>query len=143
MSQITIEVLMEQAQVYASAWSLVGGVFDTGDQLAVAEEEKSQLEEMLEQFEGQIDKNAAAGQVQEIAEGLIAWHGQRIKNIDLILQAPKDTEIRLGSGDNPVIMSGERLSGFRAALIIVKDWLEPFPLSINRTGPSDDLDEDE
>lgn len=80
MSQITIEVLMEQAQVYASAWSLVGGVFDTGDQLAVAEEEKSQLEEMLEQF------------------------------------------------------------GFRAAVIIVKDWLVHQP---DRPDPTDDLDEDE
>jgi hypothetical protein len=34
---------MEQAQVYASAWSLVGGGFDDGSMLDLATEEKSIL----------------------------------------------------------------------------------------------------
>jgi hypothetical protein len=42
-----VEQIMEQAQVFASAWSLVGGPFDTGDGLERAEEEKERLRALL------------------------------------------------------------------------------------------------
>lgn len=32
--------IMEQAQVFASAWSMVGGPFDNGDQIDLAGDEK-------------------------------------------------------------------------------------------------------
>lgn len=43
----TAEQIMEQAQVFASAWALVGGPFDAGDQLEAAEFEKDVLAAML------------------------------------------------------------------------------------------------
>lgn len=43
----TAEQIMEQAQVFASAWALVGGPFDAGDQLAAAEFEKDLLAAMV------------------------------------------------------------------------------------------------
>lgn len=43
-----VEKLMEQAQIFASAWSLVGGQFDGGDQLEQAEEEKERLRDLVE-----------------------------------------------------------------------------------------------
>ena len=43
----TVEQIMEQAQVFASAWALVGGPFDAGDQLEAAELEKDMLAAML------------------------------------------------------------------------------------------------
>jgi ribosomal protein L12E/L44/L45/RPP1/RPP2 len=42
-----IEEIMEQAQVFASAWSLVGGVFDHGDALETAEQEKANMRALL------------------------------------------------------------------------------------------------
>jgi hypothetical protein len=42
-----VEKVMEQAQVFASAWSLVGGVFDRGDALETAEREKVNLRKLL------------------------------------------------------------------------------------------------
>lgn len=42
-----LAAVMEQAQVFASAWSLIGGVFDGGNALQVAEEAKSELEVMI------------------------------------------------------------------------------------------------
>lgn len=42
-----VEQVMEQAQVFASAWSLVGGPFDTGNGLEQAEEEKERLRALL------------------------------------------------------------------------------------------------
>ena len=42
-----VNQLMEQAQVFASAWSLVGGKFDFGNALEEAEQAKSELREMI------------------------------------------------------------------------------------------------
>jgi hypothetical protein len=42
-----IQKLMEQAQVFASAWSLVDGPFDSGNAISDAEEAKAELEGML------------------------------------------------------------------------------------------------
>ncbi|MGD1323550.1 hypothetical protein ACNHE5_01080 [Pandoraea pnomenusa] len=42
------EQIMEQAQVFASAWSLVGGCFDSGSMLAEAESAKAELRAMIE-----------------------------------------------------------------------------------------------
>lgn len=44
---ISISSVMDQAQVFASAWSLVGGPFDNGDALEHAEEAKEELRAML------------------------------------------------------------------------------------------------
>ena len=43
--------IMEQAQAFASAWSLVGGAFDGGDGKERAEEEKAELQRMVEELE--------------------------------------------------------------------------------------------
>ncbi|MDP3848401.1 MAG: host nuclease inhibitor protein [Pseudomonas sp.] len=140
---ITIDSLMSQASVYASAWSLVGGKFDQGNQLQVAEEEKVRLEEMLEDFHDQAEANAELGNLQEIAEGLVAWHQQRIKNINTILDAPAGTTLQLGKDDSdPLVLEGELRKGFRCGLIIAKEWFEPFPLSIQKSGNKSDLDEE-
>ena len=42
-----VDAVMGQAQVFASAWSLVGGRFDSGNGLADAEEAKKELRAML------------------------------------------------------------------------------------------------
>jgi len=42
-----IDSVMEQAQVFASAWSLVGGRFDLGNGLEDAEQAKAELRAML------------------------------------------------------------------------------------------------
>lgn len=43
-----IDAIMVQAQVYASAWSLVGSRFDTGGELANAQAEKAELRALVE-----------------------------------------------------------------------------------------------
>jgi len=43
----TINAIMEQAQVFASSWSLVGGRFDFGNALQTAEQEKTNLRTLL------------------------------------------------------------------------------------------------
>ena len=43
----TVAELMEQAQVFASAWSIVNGRFDFGDALEEAQQAKKELRSML------------------------------------------------------------------------------------------------
>ncbi len=46
-SYLAVRDIMLQAQVFASAWSLVGGRFDTGDCLETAETERESLQAMV------------------------------------------------------------------------------------------------
>lgn len=43
-----IDEIMSQAQVFASAWSLVGSRFDQGDELENAEAQKAELRALVE-----------------------------------------------------------------------------------------------
>ncbi|MEK6290817.1 MAG: hypothetical protein V4793_05400 [Paraburkholderia tropica] len=47
-AKAAVEKIMEQVQVFASAWSLVGGPFDSGNGLEAAEQEKAKLRAMLD-----------------------------------------------------------------------------------------------
>jgi len=51
--QPSIDEVMDQAQVFASAWSLVGGRFDNGDMLDEANKAKAELRAMLASKAGQ------------------------------------------------------------------------------------------
>lgn len=46
-SIVPADKIMEQAQVFASCWSLVGGRFDNGEMSDTANEEKAELERMV------------------------------------------------------------------------------------------------
>lgn len=120
---ISIETIMEQAQVYASAWSLVGSRFDNGDRLEQAEEEKQALRVMLEEF-------CSNTELREIAEDLITWHSSRVQKLQEVLDTPTDTEVRLGDND-PIVLTGEARRGFRAGIAVAKEWFGKFPLSIS------------
>lgn len=43
-----IDAIMEQAQVFASSYSLVGGRFDDGSKMEQSNEEKAELRRMIE-----------------------------------------------------------------------------------------------
>ncbi|WP_229997820.1 dATP/dGTP pyrophosphohydrolase domain-containing protein [Pseudomonas aeruginosa] len=48
----SINAAMSQAQVFANAWALVGGPFDSGDAMAHANEAKQELHDMLKVLHG-------------------------------------------------------------------------------------------
>lgn len=45
--RVTLGEIMEQAQVFASAWSLLGSRFDDGSKLRLSQDEKDNLEVMV------------------------------------------------------------------------------------------------
>lgn len=127
---ISIDAVMEQAQVFASAWALVDGPFDNGNALENAEEAKAELREMLEDFFSNTD-------LKIIAEQLVMWHQRKMGNIETVLSSPADTEIRLGEED-PIILAGDKLKGFRMGMAIAKQWFGEFPLSVTRAEPGEE-----
>lgn len=62
----TVESLMSQAQVFASAWALVGSHFDRGGCFDDAEEAKSELKAMLEEtFDALVIANAEVSRLKK------------------------------------------------------------------------------
>lgn len=139
---ITIEKIMEQAQVYASAWSLVGGRFDQGNLLEQANLEKQVLLEMVIAFEDQAHTAGAQEAQIDLAKPLIQWHQNKVTDIKSMLQAKEGTELRLGDDDaNPIELKGQFLKGFRTALLIVESQIERFPLQLVQNAPASDEEE--
>ena len=72
MPEKTVKAIKEQAQVFASSWSMVGGPFAADDQLERAEDEKKELEKIVKgALEGLI---GAPQDVGEMIEAMLAWH---------------------------------------------------------------------
>ncbi|WP_213664279.1 host nuclease inhibitor protein [Stutzerimonas stutzeri] len=140
---ITIEKIMEQVQVYASAFADVDGTFSyQGEKFDESLKEKACLQEMLEEFQDEVETNGALSGLKDIAEGLIQWHQNRLSNFDTVLSAPADTEVRLDTGGKELlVLNGDRLKGFRIGLTIAREWIDKFPLSIERTAPVSDEEE--
>ncbi len=55
-----IDAIMEQAQVFASAWAFLGGPFDNGSGLETAEREKANLRALLSKLRAPVAGEACA-----------------------------------------------------------------------------------
>lgn len=130
---ISISSVMDQAQVFASAWSLVGGPFDNGDALEHADEAKEELREMLEVFFSNTE-------LKNVADVLVQWHQDKLACFEKILGAPADMEVRLGE-DDAIVLTGEMLKGFRIGLVVAQGWISKFPLQVARQPGEEDDDE--
>ncbi|WP_017521222.1 host nuclease inhibitor protein [Pseudomonas nitroreducens] len=130
---ISISSVMDQAQVFASAWSLVGGPFDNGDALEHADEAKEELREMLEVFFSNTE-------LKNVADVLVQWHQDKLAYFEKILGAPADMEVRLGE-DDAIVLTGEMLKGFRIGLVVAQGWISKFPLQVARQPGEEDDDE--
>ena len=138
---ITIEQIMEQAVVYASAFRMVGSE-RPGHTEEKAKEEKQVLLELLIAFEDEAHTAGAKETQFDLAKPLIEWHQYRLGNLGKLQQAVEGTQICLGVDDaNPIVLEGAMLKGWRVALAIAEQQFEKFPLSIERTAPTSDEEE--
>jgi len=139
---ITIEQIMDQAQVYASAWSLVGGQFDQGNLLEQANLEKQVLLEMVIAFEDQAHTAGAQEAQIDLAKPLIEWHQNRLGNLGQLQKAVEGTQICLGVDDaNPIVLQGAMLKGWRFALALAEQQFGKFPLQLAQNAPASDEEE--
>lgn len=78
----------------------------------------------------------------KLVETVTDWHKHKIEMIDTVLNQPADTDVILqGSDGHDVALSGDVLKGFRAGMVICKEWIEKLPFEATKTdGPSRELD---
>jgi hypothetical protein len=144
MSEKVVKAIMEQAQVFASSWSMVGGPFAADDQLVRAEEEKAELKKMvIGAFEGSV---GAPQDVGEMIESLLAWHKRQAGQLELVSENAKEgVTLQLGV-DNPVeiVLTKDMAKGLRIGLVLALERLGKLPISVSHEGDDDfDPDEDE
>ncbi|WP_210249301.1 hypothetical protein, partial [Neorhizobium alkalisoli] len=80
MTAKTIDAIMEQAQVFASTYSLVGGGFDDGTKMEQSEEEKAELRRMVEALSAPPETPLHVTNPATIAQfvGTLADHGVKL-----------------------------------------------------------------
>lgn len=144
MSDKNIKAIMDQAQVFASSWSMVGGPFAADDQLERAEEEKAELKKLVTgALEGSVN---APQDVGEMIESLLAWHKRQADQLEVISDNAKEgVTLQLGT-DDPVeiVLTKDMAKGLKIGLVLAIERLGKLPISVSHDGDDDfDPDEDE
>lgn len=144
MSEKNIKAIMDQAQVFASSWSMVGGPFAADDQLERAEEEKAELKKLVTgALEGSVN---APQDVGEMIESLLAWHKRQAEQLEVISDNAKEgVTLQLGI-DNPVeiVLTKDMAKGLKIGLVLAIERLGKLPISVSHDGDDNfDPDEDE
>lgn len=141
MSEKTVKAIMEQAQVFASSWSMVGGPFAADDQLERAEDEKLELKNLVKSaLEGSV---GAPQDVGEMIEALLAWHKRQTDQLRIITDNSKEgTTLQLGT-DEPVeiMLTKDIAKGLRIGLVLAMDRLGKLPISVSHYADDDSDDE--
>lgn len=143
MSEKTVKAIMEQAQVFASSWSMVGGPFAADDQLERAEEEKAELKKLIT---GALEGSVSAPQdVGEMIESLLAWHKRQAGQLEMISDNAKEgVTLQLGI-DDPVeiVLTKDMAKGLRIGLVLALERLGKLPISVSHDGEDDPDSDDE
>lgn len=143
MSQKTVKAIMEQAQVFASSWSMVGGRFAADDQAERAKDEKLVLERLVA---GALEGSVGAPQdVGEMIEALLAWHKRQTDQLQIITDNSKEgTTLQLGT-DEPVeiMLTKDMAKGLRIGLVLAMDRLGKLPISVSHDADDDSDSDDE
>ncbi|USU01722.1 hypothetical protein [Pseudomonas siliginis] len=144
MSEKNIKAIMDQAQVFASSWSMVGGPFAADDQLERAEEEKAELKKLVT---GALEGSVSAPQdVGEMIESLLAWHKRQADQVQMISDNAKEgVTLQLGIEDPvEIALTKDMAKGLRIGLVLALERLGKLPISVSHDDDYDlDLDEDE
>ncbi|MBH8611918.1 hypothetical protein I4N56_014030 [Pseudomonas mohnii] len=91
----------------------------------------------------QATANISDPDVAEIIGMLKEWHANRVRQLQMIVQAPADTELVLrGANGQQVLLVGDERKGFKAGLATALDLFGKFPLTMTEV-VDDDADEDE
>jgi hypothetical protein len=143
MSEKTVKSIMEQAQVFASSWSMVGGPFAADNQLELAEEEKAELEKLVTAgLEGSV---GAPQDVGEMIEALLAWHKRQADQLQKVIDNAKEgVTLQLGIDDPlEIVLTKEMAKGLRMGLVLALERLGKLPISVSHEGDDDPDFDDE
>jgi ethanolamine utilization protein EutA (predicted chaperonin) len=141
MSEKIVASIMEQAQVFASSWSMVGGPFAADNQLELAEEEKAELEKLVTAgLEGSVGVPQDVG---EMIQALLGWHKRQADQLQMVIESAKEgVTLQLGTDDPlEIVLTKDMAKGLRMGLVLALERLGKLPISVSHDG-DDDLDSD-
>ena len=82
-------------------------------------------------------------EVVEILKWLQQWHSNHVQKLQMIVQAPADTELVLrGANGQQVLLVGDERKGFKAGCATALDLFGKFPLTVTKN-VSRDTDSEE
>lgn len=73
--------------------------------------------------------------IRELAEAVQAWHSNATGQLQQILDAPADTEIRLGNDPDSPVLTGEKAQGFRAGIMVALSFVAKLPFKVDEPDP--------
>ena len=72
-------------------------------------------------------------EVVEILKWLQQWHSNHVQKLQMIVQAPADTELVLrGANGQQVLLVGDERKGFKAGCATALDLFGKFPLTVTK-----------
>lgn len=137
MSEKTVKSIMEQAQVFASSWSIVGGPFAADNQLELAEVEKEELEKLVTaSLEGSV---GALQDVGEMIESLLGWHKRQADQLQMVIDNTKEGVTLQFGTDDPleIALTKDMAKGLRMGLLLALERLGKLPISVSHDGEGD------
>lgn len=69
---------------------------------------------------------------------LVAWHQNRMAQLNQMLGAPDEVEIRFESENTGVVLTGEGRKGLMAGLVVAKDLLGELPFTLSVEEPEEE-----
>lgn len=91
----------------------------------------------------QVTANTHDPEVVEIINLLQQWHSGRVQKLQMIVQAPADSELVLrGANGQQVLLVGDERKGFKAGCATAFDLFGKFPLTVTKN-VSRDIDSEE
>ena len=143
MSEKSVKSIMEQAQVFASSWSMVGGPFAADNQIELAEVEKAELEKLVTAgLEGSV---GAPQDVGEMIEALLAWHKRQADQLQMVIDNAKEgVTLQLGTDDPlEIVLTKDMAKGLRMGLVLALERLGKLPISVSHDSEDDPDFDDE
>lgn len=142
MSEKTVKSIMEQAKVFASSWSMVGGPFAAENQLALAKEEEAELKRQVAALQGSV---GAPQDVTEMITALLGWHKRQADQLQMVSDnAREGVTLQLGSVDPvEIVLTKEMAKGLRIGLVLALERLGKLPISVSHDGEDDPDFDDE
>ena len=77
--------------------------------------------------------------IRELAEAVQAWHSNATGQLQQILDAPADTEIRLGTDPDSPVLTGEKAQGFRAGIMVALSFVAKLPFKVDAPAEPDPI----
>lgn len=70
---------------------------------------------------------------------LVGWHQNRMAQLNQMLDAPEEVEIRFETENTGEVLTGEGRKGFMAGLVVAKDLLGDLPFTLSLEEPEEEV----